>query len=107
MSTPFFSVNDSAFVPFMRDEVEIASHAGTVTVRASVLLTQKDGSSVGLAGDIFAVTFRLRDWRMPELPTRGSVLTFGHPARTLYILQVQQVDALVHITATENPSVSY
>lgn len=104
MNAPFFTVADTAFSPFMREKITVTTCDGVRTVRASVLLNQLDTqTAAGMTGDVFGVSFLLRDWDLP-LPGRGSVITFGHPERKLYVAQVQPVGGVVHITAAENPS---
>lgn len=99
----FFAVNDDAFAPFMRESVEVRSDAGVVSLRASVLLVQKDGSALSdMTGDTFSVQFLRRDWPLDALPSKGSIVVFGHPPRRLFVVSAQPVGGVVHLKCSEN-----
>lgn len=100
----FFAVADEAFAPFMRESVEIRVDGAAVSLRASVLLVQKDGSAFAeMSGDTFSVQFLRRDWPLDALPFKGSVVVFGHPPRRLFVVSAQPVGGCVHLKCSENP----
>lgn len=103
MPGDFFAVSDAAFAPFMREPVEVRADAGVASLRASVLLVQKDGSALSdMTGDAFAVQFLRRDWPFDALPSKGSVVAFGHPPRKLFVCSSQLVGGVVHLRCSEN-----
>ena len=102
-ASDFFAVNPEAFAPFMRDRIEVRSACGVKSLAASVLLVQRDASALSdMTGDAFAVQFMLRDWPFDDLPEKGSVVTFGHPARKLFVTSAQVVGGIVHLKCHEN-----
>ena len=100
----FFAVSDAAFAPFMREPVEVRADFGVVSLRASVLLVQKDGPAFAdMTGDTFSVQFLRRDWPLDALPSKGSIVAFGHPPRRLFVVSAQPVGGCVHLKCSENP----
>lgn len=100
----FFACSLATYAPFMRDDLEVHTHAGSRKIKASVLLTQPDAQASTIdGGNLYAVAFLLRDWGSSEpLPARGTVCLFGTPPRRLHVETAQTVGGVVHMTAVEN-----